>query len=120
MKKIGYVAVFVSDMDRAVEFYEKKLGIPVKARSDEFPVWVEMATEGVTLALNSAAPELVKRPVGITFMVSDLQGLYDRMQGQGVRFSAPPERQPWGGVTASVLDPDGNEIGLLEDMAHQG
>jgi predicted enzyme related to lactoylglutathione lyase len=117
VNKIGYIAVFVSDMNRAVDFYEKKLGMSVKARSEEFPVWVEMATEGATFALNSATPELVGRPTGITFMVGDLQGLYDRMQAGGVRFSAPPERPPWGGLTATVLDPDGNEIGLLEEMA---
>jgi len=104
-------------MDRAVEFYEKSLGIPVKARSDEFPVWVEMATDGVTLALNSAAPDLVGRPTGITFMVPDLRGFYDQAQARGVRFSSPPERQPWGGLIATLVDPDGNEIGLLEAMS---
>ena len=118
MARVGYAAVFVSDMDRAVEFYEKKMGIPVRARSADFPVWVEMATDGAVLALNSAAPELIGRPTGITLVVGDIQAEYERMRTEGVRFVSPPTKQPWGGMTASVVDPDGNEIGLMEEWEH--
>ncbi len=37
MKKVGWIRVFVSDMDRAVEFYADTLGIGVRARSPDFP-----------------------------------------------------------------------------------
>ncbi len=37
MKKVGWIRVFVSDMDRAVEFYADTLGIGVRTRSPDFP-----------------------------------------------------------------------------------
>ena len=46
LNKVGWVQVFVSDMDRAVEFYEKTLGIGVRNRSPEFPEFVELAADG--------------------------------------------------------------------------
>ena len=41
-KQIDYTMVVVSDMDRSVEFYRDKLGIPLKFQS---PDWTEFQTE---------------------------------------------------------------------------
>ena len=120
MKKVGWVRVFVSDMDRAVRFYADTLGIGVRNRSPEFPEFVELATEGATLALNSVGNErpdgnkLVGRFTGITLTVPDIEDAYRSLSAKGVRFSGAPTRQPWGGTMTSLLDPDGNEISLLE------
>src|SRR5439155_23715368 len=48
-KKVDYVMVTVSDMNRSVEFYRDKLGIPMKFQS---PDWTEFLTDGTTLALH--------------------------------------------------------------------
>ena len=120
VKNIGWIRVFVSDMDRAVEFYADTLGIGIRNRSPDFPEFVELATEGTILALNSVGddwPEgkaLIGRFTGITLTASDLEDAYQSLSGKGVRFSGPPVRQPWGGMMTSFFDPDGNEISLLE------
>jgi catechol 2,3-dioxygenase-like lactoylglutathione lyase family enzyme len=41
--------IVVSNMDRSVEFYRDKLGIPLKFQS---PEWTEFATGATTLALH--------------------------------------------------------------------
>lgn len=120
MKKVGWVRVFVSDMDRAVHFYADTLGMGVRNRSPEFPEFVELATEGATLALNSVGDEwpegkeLVGRFTGITLTVPDIDDAYGSLSRKGVRFSGTPTKQPWGGTMTSLFDPDGNEISLLE------
>jgi predicted enzyme related to lactoylglutathione lyase len=116
MKTVGWVQIFVSDMDRAVEFFAETLGIGVRNRSPEFPEFVELATEGTVLALNSEAErnDVVGRFTGITMTVPDIEGAYRSLLDKGVRFSAPPARQPWGGTMTSLFDADGNEISLLE------
>ncbi len=119
-KKVGYVQVFVSDMDRAVEFYGDALGIGVRDRHPEYPDFVTLATEGTTLALRRPGddwPEGKKqigRFTGIDLTVPDIEGVYRSLSAKGVRFSRPPTREPWGGVMTSLFDPDGNEISLLE------
>lgn len=47
--QIDYTMIVVSDMQRSVEFYRDKLGIPLKFQS---PDWTEFATGTTTLALH--------------------------------------------------------------------
>lgn len=49
LKQIDYTMVIVSDMNRSVEFYRDKLGIPLKFES---PDWTEFQTGATTLALH--------------------------------------------------------------------
>jgi len=120
LNRIGWIQVFVSDMDRAVEFYADTLGIGVRARSPDFPDFVELATEGAILALNRPGDEwpqgkgLIGRVTGITLTVPDIETAYRSLSAKGVRFSGPPAKQPWGAMMTSLFDPDGNELSLLE------
>lgn len=116
LARIGWVQVFVSDMDRSVEFYENSMGIGVRNRSEEFPEFVELATEGTILALNKVGEEqkqLIGRQTGITLTVPDVDALYRSLSAKGVRFSRPPAKEAWGATMTSFFDPDGNEISLL-------
>lgn len=120
MNKIGWIRVFVSDMERAVDFYSSALGIPVRNRSDEFPDFVEMATEGAVLGLNRPADDrpdekaLIGRPTGITLIADDLHSVHSSLSAKGVRFSSPPTPMPWGALMTTVFDPDGNGIDLMQ------
>ena len=117
LMRIGWVVVFVSDMERAVQFYADTVGIGVRNRSPDFPEFVELATEGTILALNSVGPDrpnLIGRVTGITLTVPDIESVYRSLSAKGVRFSRPPTREAWGASMTSLFDPDGNEISLLE------
>ncbi len=39
---------------------------------------------------------------------------YTRLLARGVTFIRDPEREPWGGVITTFLDPDGNYLQLIE------
>ncbi|MCH8981102.1 VOC family protein [candidate division KSB1 bacterium] len=61
------------------------------------------------------ALELVGRFVGVSFAVSDIAETYRKLQGKGVEFTHPPERQFWGGLMIHFRDPDGNILTLLQE-----
>jgi lactoylglutathione lyase len=60
-KQIDYTMIIVSDMERSVEFYRDKLGIPLKFQS---PDWTEFATGTTTLALHGGGVRAEHPPTG--------------------------------------------------------
>lgn len=114
---VCYATVYVSDLDRAVEFYESKLGMPVRFRDEEHG-YVSFKTAGTSFALARVGPDqaeaqtLVGRHTGLGLGVADIHAAYDALNARGVEFVQPPEKQPWGGTIAIIADPDGNTLFL--------
>jgi predicted enzyme related to lactoylglutathione lyase len=69
--------VFVRDIEEAKNFYSGALGLPIKAGS---------SSHGY---------------------VPDAHATYEQLRANGVTFNETPERQPWGGVIATLVDPAG-------------
>jgi len=120
--KIGYVNVFVSDLGRAIGFYRDTLGLALQHAAEEHG-YASFQAGAVSLGL--AVPgedqgELVGRHTGVGFAVADLEAEHARLAGEGVAFTMPPSRQPWGGFMATFTDPDGNVYYLDEVAAAHG
>ena len=119
MAVIGYVTVFVRDFSRAVDFYEKTLGLPLAMRHDEFG-YASFATGGARLALAEIDPNaadqaaLVGRHTGVGVCVEDMEEAYQKLRAKGVEFPMPPSKQPWGGMLALFRDSEGNILYLDE------
>jgi predicted enzyme related to lactoylglutathione lyase len=120
--EIAYVNVFVSDLKRAVEFYESTLGLTLKHSAEEHGyASFRAGAIGLGLAVAGAdQAELVGRHTGIGFAVDDLEAEHARLSRLGVSFGEPPTRQPWGGFMALMTDPDGNVYYLDEVAAAHG
>ncbi len=111
--RIWYVNVFVSDLGRAIEFYGSTLGLALRhadrehgyASFDAGPVGLGLAQ---VRADSAEAPGLVGRHTGVGLGVADLAKAYEELRRRGVRFTMPPQKQPWGGFMATFSDPDGN------------
>lgn len=107
-------AIFVTDLERAREFYEDRLGLPVsKAGSFGFEFLDQPPHLGVHPAQHPDAKALVGRHTGITFQVPGLLDFCSRLGEQGVTFVAEPTQQAFG-IMAMVADPDGNVFALWE------
>lgn len=52
--------------------------------------------------------------IQINLFVDDVEAEYARAAGWGVRCERPPSRESWGGLVATLCDPDGNFVQLLE------
>jgi lactoylglutathione lyase len=123
--QIDYTMVVVSDMQRSVEFYRDKLGIPLKFQS---PDWTEFATGTTTLALHgggvagehqSGDPSKTAGACSIGFNVNDVDKTYEELQAKGIRFVMPPTQREGEGIKLAVaIDPDGLPISFAQLLEH--
>ena len=116
--KLYAVRVFVRRWPEACRFYGDVLGLEQRFR-DDTAGWAEYDVGGPCLGVervddgDTDGDALVGRFLGISLQVEDIEAAHRRLAARGVRFTAPPERQPWGGWLAHFRDPDGNELTLL-------
>jgi lactoylglutathione lyase len=109
------VAIFVHDIDRAVQFYRDTLGLPMTKHGSFGAEFLEGDTHvGVHPAVHPQAKALVGRHTGITLFVPDLLHYCGVLHDRAVRFLAEPTQQSWG-IMAMISDPDGNVLALWED-----
>jgi predicted enzyme related to lactoylglutathione lyase len=103
--RIENVTVRVTDLKRAVSFYER-IGLKKK---DE---WSNYATFSIGDMILGLDPES-KGGVDIFVRVSNVDDEYRCLREKGVKFLSEPKDQYWGGRTAKLADPDGNEFILV-------
>jgi lactoylglutathione lyase len=114
------VAIFVTDIGRAVEFYRDTLRLPMTKHGSFGAEFLEGETHlGIHPAVHSEAKALVGRHTGITLFVPDLLHFCGELHDRRVRFVSEPTQQSWG-IMAMVADPDGNVIALWEDKLPEG
>jgi predicted enzyme related to lactoylglutathione lyase len=126
---IHSASVFVTDQDRALDFYVNKLGFHKQADMPMGPEgrWIEVVPPGSKTALLLYKPtkempgadtyelamSLIGKFTNILLTSDDLQATYAGLSARGVNFPTPPEQQPWG-WWAIVADPDGNSFGMRQ------
>ena len=123
--QIDYTMVIVSDMNRSVEFYRDKLGIPLKFQS---PEWTEFQTGATTLALHGGGITKERSGDGneskyagtcsIGFNVDDVDKTYEELKAKGIFFVMPPTQREGEGIKLTVcVDPDGLPISFAQMIA---
>lgn len=118
--KLAAARIFVRDLKEARAFYEQKLGMRVGAAGPEAD-FVVFEAQSCDLVVERVAPDaapedqaLVGRFTGLSFNVKNIEQLCRQLEAQGVQFTGQPERQAWGGTLATLRDPAGNELQLVE------
>jgi predicted enzyme related to lactoylglutathione lyase len=110
IKAIGFVAIPVTDIERARSFYEEVLGL---STSDEMMggKWIEYAVGEDTLAIANVSDTWTPsdQGTGAAFEVEDFDEAIDRLRDRRVRFAAEPFETPCCHM-AVVQDPDGNKL----------
>lgn len=121
--ELNTARVFVRDIDAAKQFYSSKLGLPLKADGSQHGYCVFKAghTELVVEVVADDAPEedkiLVGRFTGLSFTVQDIGEKHRYLVALGVPFTGAPEKQFWGGILATLQDPSGNELQIVQQPA---
>jgi predicted enzyme related to lactoylglutathione lyase len=113
---IMQILVPVTDLDRAVAFYEGVLELPLLFR---FPGNAFFDAAGVRLYLANPTEPGYDGPITLYFRVEDVTGTLELLESRGATVREQPEiahRDPdydlWLGF---VTDPDGNNIGLMRE-----
>ena len=117
--EIAYVNLYVTDLKRSVEFFEKTLGLGLQFESTDFG-YASLDAGPVRMGLAQIDVEdeeqraLIGRQTGVGFGVRDLVAAHAELESKGVDFPMKPAKQPWGGFMALFADPDGNSFYLDE------
>jgi predicted enzyme related to lactoylglutathione lyase len=113
----GNATVFVSNMDRAVQFYVEVLGLKLTNRFGDNWATVE-AGKGLTIGLHPASPKYpAPGTKGGIMLGLEVEGSIDKvvtaLGKKGVQFKDAVIRSEAGNFV-HLEDPDGNEIYLWE------
>lgn len=127
--KLGYVILYVRDVARSVDFYERAFGLGRRFIAED--KYGELATGETTLAFASHAQARANLPRGflpadpkadppaieVAFVTADVRAAYDLAVAAGATAVAPPTAKPWGQVVAYVRDVDGFLVELCSPVA---
>ena len=110
LTQIGYVILYVRDVEKSAAFFRDALGIPVKMAS---PEWTELGTEGTTLALHRSDADVPKGEgqANVVFNVEDVRATHAALREGDV--AVADLKQVWAGggvvgLSSGFKDLDGN------------
>ena len=126
MDRLGYVILFVADLERSVAFYRDVVGLEFRLAGDGY---VEFATQGARFGLydrnrlgelTGQGAELPRAPGGeVVFLVEDVDAEVERLRAAGATILKGPVDRPWGHRTLHLEDPDGFVVELAEEIPRQ-
>lgn len=113
---IMQILVPVSDVERAAEFYERVLELPLLYK---YPGNAFFDAGGVRLYLAQPSEVDFDGRASIYFRVDDVTGTLERLEAAGATVRERPEivhrDEAYDLWLAFVQDPDGNNIGLMRE-----
>jgi len=126
-KSIARVALLVEDYDRAIAYYQDKLGFTLLEDTqlpEQDKRWVVMAPpggKGAELVLAHAQKVIEKAAVGnqaggrvfLFLQTDDFERDYQAMKDKGIRFMEQPREEPYGTVVV-FADLYGNLWDLIQ------
>ena len=117
---ITQLLIPIDDFERGVAFYRDVLGLGLLFAA---PPQMAFFQCGAVRLLVGVTPtgQKVQRGSAIYFGVKDIQVVYASLDGQGVQFKAAPhivnrsaKSEVW---LAEFVDPDGNQLALMSEVA---
>ena len=117
IKKIDSVTISVRDLEAASRFYTEKLGLPEIWRMEE------RKSRGFGVGDNSATIniEQSKGPgMALIIQVERVDEARRELEAKGIGFDGATETIPEIGMLASMRDPDGNKLLLLDYTIEHG
>ena len=122
--RLGYLILYVSDLDASVAFYRDVLGLEHRFTDAGF---AEFTTGETRFALYErrraawlTAHEPRPGPAGeAVFMVNDVDTEASRLAELGVPVLSGPADRPWGHRTLHLADPDGFVVELAQPISRR-
>lgn len=113
---LNHLIVYVVDVERSLDFYEKKLGfIRIEGGGRQGYARLRAPDGEATLALHRTNAEVAtswREGIRLYIEVEDLDAVCRSLETKGVVFDQAPRDMPWGWRHAYLTDPDGHELSL--------
>jgi|SRR6266545_6249225 len=122
LEEIAYATVFVSDQDRALDFYTNVLGFKkgFENPTPDGPRFLTVGLDGQDFQLvlwpgtpGEAQPLESHTPGAYTIETGNCRKAVEELKARGVKFDTEVLEYPWGYI-AVFQDPDGNRLQLRE------
>jgi catechol 2,3-dioxygenase-like lactoylglutathione lyase family enzyme len=122
LERIVYTTVFVSDQDKALDFYTNVIGLEQRADNPapDGPRFLSVAVEGQDFQLvlwpgtpGEAQPVYGRIPAAYTIETTDIREAVEALESRGVKFETEVLEYPFA-YLAVFRDPDGNWLQLRE------
>ncbi len=111
------VMLFTDNVDRLAAFYRDVVGM--KPRSSR-PGRMSFGTDEVRININlhDQVHGAAKDPnrIILNLGTDDINADHERLKAKGVEFVRPPEKEGWGGYTATFKDVDGNLVNIMQTI----
>jgi len=122
---LGQYCINVSDMDRAVAFYEGAIGLEITNRIEEekFREVILGTNDGARIQLayhfEESGPIVQSNAFWKHYVYTDdCKGLYERALAAGGRSILEPQTlERWNCTVAMVADPDGYQLEIIQNDA---
>ncbi len=114
---VGGVLIWTAPdhFDKMLIFYRDILSLPLRGERTGFAnfAWGNFK---LTLGVHTKVSGVNHDPLRImvNFLVTDIQGSYEKLRDRNVFFTRKPEEESWGGWVTTFADPDGNTLQLLQ------
>jgi predicted enzyme related to lactoylglutathione lyase len=117
--QLNFVSIPVTDQQRALDFYTKRLGFTVFTDQPfgEGVRWIELKVGRSDVKVVLFTPDEHKHLIGtklnISFKCGDVEKTVAELRERGVEFESEPQKFHWG-WHAQFKDPDGNVFSLSD------
>lgn len=127
--KLGYTILYVTDVKRSLEFWERAFGLSRRMLDDK-GLYAELDTGPTTLSfvaqgyiretlpggIRPAQTDEAPPPFEVALTTDDVPAALERALAAGARRVLSPTKKPWGQTVAYVRDLDGNLVELCTPM----
>jgi catechol 2,3-dioxygenase-like lactoylglutathione lyase family enzyme len=127
--KLGYTLLYVPDVLKSVEFYERAFGLKRRFASENGQyaemetgatalgfVRVDLARSNLPGGFRENRPGEPPAGIEIGFVTPEVESAYQKAVDAGAKAEAPPKTKPWGQVVAYVRDLDGVLVEIASPM----
>lgn len=123
--RLGYVILYVENLEETIRFYRDLLGLSIKM---EAGTYIELETGGTTLSFNTreSGREITGLPIPdnkrkeqtfeLGLVTEEVEMVVEKLRNEGVPILLEPVKKPWGQVVAYVEDPDGHYIEICTPL----
>ncbi len=110
------ITLWTDDLDRLYPFYHDLLQLPLHSNHGDFIAFQLGKNMRFNIGLHDGVQGPAKDPFRIMphLGVENIHEEHRRLTEAGVEFLRLPEQEAWGGWVATLKDPDGNILQLLQ------
>jgi len=101
IEKVYHINFPVSDLKRAIRFYENVLGLE---KTGEWPNYATFDVGGMQFGLQP------RGKLEIFLTDDNIDKAYKELREKGVGFLSEPKDEHWGARAATFIDPNGNKF----------